>query len=213
VRAAEIDTSSSPGPDRALAQDAGGKACGRRRSSDAISNVTRRAVEKRAYAVRDDNSVLDLRVVDLSYDGCAVETIEPLVPGELLKLTMLGGLVVTATVRWYRDRRAGLLFDPDQFPSTYRPRLAERHHVAARASLRRSGRPSYPVSTFDLSAMGCKCEFIERPSIGERVWVTFVGLQPLEAEVSWLAESNLGLKFRTPIHPAVFELLLEKLQT
>jgi hypothetical protein len=177
-----------------------------------ISNVGRRAVEKRAYAVREDDSVLDLRVVDLSYDGCRVDTTERLVPGELLKLSVLGGGFVKATVRWYRDRQAGLLFDPDQLPSTYRERIAERLPVAAQVSLRRTGRLAYPVHTSDVSLMGCKCEFVERPGIGERVWVRFAGLQAIEAEVCWLADSNVGLKFRTPIHPAVFQLLLDRLQ-
>jgi hypothetical protein len=174
--------------------------------------LARRAVEKRAYAVREDNSVLDLRVVDLSYDGCRVETLERLVPGEMLKLSVLGSGFVKATVRWYKDRLAGLLFDPDQLPSTYRERNAERLHIAAQVSLRRSGRLGYPVRTSDLSPMGCKCEFVERPNIAERVWVKFAGLEAIEAEVCWLVGSCVGLKFKTPIHPAVFELLLARLQ-
>jgi hypothetical protein len=208
------DTGSLAIPDQAPPIEPNEGTSPRRRGSDArgITNVGRRAVERRAYAVRHDNSILDLRVLDLSYDGCAVETIERLVPGELLNLSMLGRGFVRATVRWYKDRRAGLLFDPDQLPNTCRERAAERLPIAAQMSLRRSGRLGYPVRTSDLSVLGCKCEFVERPSIGERVWVKFAGLQAIAADVCWLADSNVGLQFRNPIHPAVFEVLLHRLR-
>lgn len=208
----KIDTSIStvtdcPSPGKTVA---GARQQRRISETGGISNVARRTVEKRAYAVREDSSIIDLRVVDLSYDGCRVETVERLVPGELLQLSVLGGGFVKATVRWYKDRTAGLLFDPDELPSTYRERDTERLHVTLQITLRRAGRIAYPVQTSDVSVMGCKCEFVERPSIGERVWVKFVGLQAVEAEVCWLADAKVGLKFRTPIHPAVFELLLDR---
>jgi hypothetical protein len=171
----------------------------------------RRLVEMRAYAVRSDDSILDLQVVNLSYDGCAVETQESLIPGEFLKLSVLGRGFVNATVRWYQQRKAGLQFNPERVNRDMEERSAERLHIAAEIKLRRSGRISYPVQTVDLNRFGCKCEFIERPSIGETVWVKFSGLETVESEVCWLAEANVGLKFKTPIHPAVFTLLMNRL--
>lgn len=180
--------------------------------ADLISRAERRVVELRAYAVRFDDSILDLRVVDLSYDGCAVESTLRLIPGELLKLSVLGRGFVKATVRWYKGRKAGLLFDAKRRIPDQQERKAERLHIIAEVSLRRAGRINYSVRTSDLTRFGCKCEFVERPDIGERVWLKFGGLESLEAEVCWIAESSLGLKFKTPIHPAVFDLLLERVQ-
>jgi hypothetical protein len=164
----------------------------------------------RAYAVRSDNSILDLQVVNLSYDGCAIETQENLLPGELLKLSVLGRGFVNATVRWYQERKAGLQFDPERCNRDIEERSAERLSIATEITLRRSGRISYPVQTTDLTRFGCKCEFIERPSIRETMWVKFSGLESLESEVCWLADANVGLKFKTSIHPAVFTLLLNR---
>lgn len=172
----------------------------------------RRTVELRAYAVRFDDSIIDVRVLDLSYDGCAIETNVRLIPGELLKLSVLGRGVVKSTVRWYRARKAGLLFDPERKTREHQERAAERLAVAAEVSLRRSGRISYQVRTYDLTPFGCRCEFVERPTIQERVWVKFAGLESLLAEVRWIEGSSLGVKFDNPIHSAVFDLLLDRLR-
>ncbi len=61
---------------------------------------------------------------------------------------------------------------------------------------------------FDVSRFGCKAEFIERPALYERVWIKFDGLDLIEAIVCWVEESNLGLMYKNPIHPAVFDMLL-----
>jgi hypothetical protein len=177
-----------------------------------ITRSDRRTVEMRAYAVRYDDSIIDLRVLDLSYDGCGIETTAELIPGELLKLSVLGRGIVDARVRWCKHRKAGLLFDPEPRAQQHRERAAERLDIAAEVSLRRSGRISYPVRTFDLTRLGCGCEFVERPEINERVWVKFAGMESLASEVCWIAGSSLGLKFNTPIHPAVFDLLLSRLE-
>jgi hypothetical protein len=84
--------------------------------------------------------------------------------------------------------------------------------VSAQVGLRRSGRSSYPVRTADVTRFGCKCEFVERPEIGERMWIKFDGLDAIEARTCWLGGSDVGLKFEHPIHPAVFDLLLLRLQ-
>ena len=62
------------------------------------------------------------------------------------------------------------------------------------------------------SPSGCSINFVDRPSVGERHWVKFEGMDALEGEVRWVENFNAGLKFIRPIHPAVFELLLTKLR-
>jgi hypothetical protein len=63
----------------------------------------------------------------------------------------------------------------------------------------------------DLSPHGCKCEFVDRPKIGETLWLKFDGLETLGCTVSWVEGSNVGLQFARPIHHAVFEMLLYRL--
>jgi hypothetical protein len=65
---------------------------------------------------------------------------------------------------------------------------------------------------FDASAHGCKVEFVERPENQECVWVRFEGLEPIEALVRWLDGQCAGLQFSRPIHPAVFDLIAERLR-
>jgi hypothetical protein len=77
--------------------------------------------------------------------------------------------------------------------------------------LRRAGKVRHEVKIFDLSAFGCKAEFIERPELDERVWVKFDQLSPIEAMVCWTTGFKVGLEFERPIYPAVFELLLSRL--
>ena len=87
----------------------------------------------------------------------------------------------------------------------------ERKPVAAEVLLRRSAQSGYRVRVFDISPSGCRCEFVERPAIGERVWVKLDRLEPLESEVRWIEDANAGLRFIQPIHPAVFDMVLQRL--
>lgn len=171
----------------------------------------RRAVELAAYLIRSNKKIVDVKVVDLSYDGCSIHTLVPLTSGEKVKLSVLGRGAVNAVVRWYSSRRAGLLFVPDRDVRTHWPRKSERVEIHAEFSLRRSGRLSYRVRSFDVTRFGCKCEFVERPAVYERVWAKFDGLETIEAVVCWVEESSLGLMFTKTLHPAVFDMLLDRL--
>jgi len=68
------------------------------------------------------------------------------------------------------------------------------------------------VTVFDISPYGCKVEFVERPSMDEHVWIRFPGLEPIEGEVCWIDQPHAGVSFANSIHPAVFDLLLERLR-
>lgn len=173
--------------------------------------IERRSVELSGYLIRPTKEVVDVKVVDLSYDGCSVQTLVPLTAGEKIKLSILGRGGINGCVRWYKNRRAGLSFKPERASRTRWPRKARRIEVSGEASLRRRGRISYRVRLFDISQIGCKCEFVERPTIYEPVWIKFDGLESLEATVCWLEDSAVGLFYRNPIHGAVFSMLLDRL--
>jgi PilZ domain-containing protein len=177
-----------------------------------VKREARRAVEMRGYIVRANNEIVDVRILDLSYNGCGVETIVPLPVGERVHLSALGRGAVWATVQWYRARKAGLLFLPAKVPDKANGKRASRTAISAEALLRRTGKRSFRVTAFDLSTTGCKCEFVERPNIHERVWLKFAGLESLEAEVAWISGFHVGLTFCNPIHSAVFDMLVERLR-
>ncbi len=84
----------------------------------------------------------------------------------------------------------------------------ERLPMTAQVGVRRSGVHSFRVNVFNASAEGCKIEFIERPSVGERVWVKFDGLESLAGTVRWLDGHIGGVHFERPLHEAVFQRLI-----
>jgi len=75
------------------------------------------------------------------------------------------------------------------------------------ANIRRSGAHAFRVRVFDASRNGCKIEFIERPAVGERLWIKFDGLVAVEGIVRWVAGHVGGIEFVLPLHEAVFERL------
>jgi len=65
---------------------------------------------------------------------------------------------------------------------------------------------------FDLSPSGCKVDFVEKPKLGDKLWLKLPGLDALESEVRWLDGFAGGVQFVRAFHPAVFELHLARLK-
>jgi len=188
----------------------------RRREHGAVATdrEPRREVDLSGYAVLDDGTTFGLSVVDLSYDGCKVETEIALLPGLKLKVSIVGlGGAIAATVRWSKDGTAGLIFSAaGSAKASQKPRQHQRLELTAQVSLRRAGREHYQARLFDLTPTGCKVEFIERPKAGELLWVKFTALDSLEAIVRWVDGFYGGVEFARPIYPAVFDLLVARLR-
>lgn len=87
-------------------------------------------------------------------------------------------------------------------------RRSERVALQGEVRLRRFGSLPYHTQIFDLSPLGCRVEFVERPDVSESVWVRLPGLEPLEAEVRWIEGFAVGVQFMKPLHQAVFERLV-----
>ena len=92
------------------------------------------------------------------------------------------------------------------------PRETPRRTIAADVQLKRSVAANYTVHAYDLSERGCKVEIIERPRLGETVWVKFKGLEIMRATVRWTKGADAGLEFERPIDPRVLEWLLSQLR-
>ena len=174
----------------------------------------RRNVKLPAVAILGDGSAVSVTVLNLSYDGCRIGAPFVLSPGAQFTLSVLGLGKMQAYVRWYSDGFAGLSFSPEPIePTTETPRQHERASLEAKILVRRTGRKNYFVQTTDVSPAGCRVEFVDRPSVGERHWIKFDGLDALEGEVRWVEGFSAGLEFIRPIYPAVFELLLARLRS
>ena len=94
-----------------------------------------------------------------------------------------------------------------------RPRRNARVALQAEVQLRRSGQRHYRVDVHDVSRDGCRLEFVERPRLDEKVWVKFDKLDSIEANVCWLNGHDVGVEFARPIHPAVFDSLVQRLKS
>jgi hypothetical protein len=91
-------------------------------------------------------------------------------------------------------------------------RKSGRISVDAEVTLRRAGQHHYRVHAYDLSPLGCKLEFVERPQADERVWVKFDGMEALEGHVCWTEGFVVGIEFIRPMYPAVFDALVQRLR-
>lgn len=175
--------------------------------------VPRRAVSLGGYAIRAGGSTVDIGLLDLTYDGCGIETPVELQPGELLKLSVIGRGLIDAEVRWYKGGKAGLRFETDEPKAAAKvPRRSDRAGTSAEVRIRRIGQANYNVRMFDLSPEGCRIEVVERPRVGEQLMIKFDGLEVIQSEVCWIEDFIAGLKFERPLHPAVFDLLLTRLR-
>jgi hypothetical protein len=163
------------------------------------------------YLVGQGGKTHAIQLIDLNYGGCGIRTPVELSPGEAVKLSVLGRGAIPAEVRWYADGKAGLDFEPAK--STRKPvdRRTGRVEVQGEIGLRAPGRTQYRIRVLDLSTDGCKVELVERPSVGDKMLAKFDGLEVLDAEVCWVEGHVAGLMFDRPVHPAVLDLLLERL--
>lgn len=177
------------------------------------SRENRRVVALPAHILCENGEISAVEVLDLSYDGCSVETCVELPEGSTVKLSVSGLGAHDAQVRWYADGKAGLAFAiQEDWEREYKPRACERIELTADIQLRRVGRKHYQARVFDISTHGCKVEFVERPRLGELVWVKFDGLEAIEAEVCWKDGFYGGVKFLRTIYPPVFDMLLARMK-
>ena len=183
------------------------------RDSDAGSSDRRRErrpVSMRGYIIRRGGATHVIQIIDLNYGGCGIQTPVELDPGEPIQLSVHNRGAIPAEVRWYDRGKAGLDFEPAP-PRAQVERQAPRIDVSAEVGLRSIGRNSFRVRVFDLSSQGCKVELVERPAVGDAMSVKFDGLDVLESTVAWIEGATAGLTFRQAIHPAVLDLLLQRI--
>src|SRR5690348_12062834 len=100
--------------------------------SHPIERRERRPVSLRGLAIRGDGSTAEIYLLDLSYEGCGIETHVALEAGEAVRLSVLRRGAIDAHVRWCKDGRAGLVFDPQVTERTaQQPRRSDRIALSA----------------------------------------------------------------------------------
>ena len=85
-----------------------------------------------------------------------------------------------------------------------------RRPVDHEVSVKKVGGFGFQLATQDVSPDGCRVELVEMVDTGERVIVRLPSIEPLGAEVAWVKGANAGLQFQRPLHPAVFEQLIDR---
>ncbi len=183
-------------------------------SLNPVERRERRPVALRGHAIVPSGWTAEIIVLDLYYDGCGIQIADQLKPGDIIRMSVLRRGVIEAHVRWYSNGRAGLVFEPEAAGADtdeQRQRQSDRVPLLAKVSMRRLGKVKYRVPVFDASPHGCRVEFVERPRDGELVSIQFEGLQSLDARVCWVESHCAGVEFERAIHPAVFDLLVERM--
>jgi hypothetical protein len=98
---------------------------------------------------------------------------------------------------------------PDEAPPRHCARAGLRKRVGVRARVREAGPIRYDVTLIDLSAYGFRGETFHHLRAGTPMWITLPGLSAIEAEVVWQRHEYFGCRFRQPLHPAVFDHIVE----
>jgi len=84
-----------------------------------------------------------------------------------------------------------------------------RKAVKLDARVRDRGAARLSIRVIDLSMTGFRAETAFTLTPGSTVWITLPGLAGLEAEIAWQRGEQIGAAFRQPLHPAVFEHIVE----
>lgn len=175
------------------------------------SREERRPTDLRGWFKRStDGSFWEFRITNLSYGGCRLETNAPLARGEVVKLCVERRGTIEGAVCWRRSGAFGLSFKVEKPKPVMWPRKASRHAFDTTVMLRRGGGRSHTTNAKDVSLHGCCLKLAHVPKVDEVMWVKLPGLEALESTVCWVKGFDCGLRFKTSIYPAVFDLLLAR---
>ena len=91
-------------------------------------------------------------------------------------------------------------------------RKAERIPLVADIDFRRTGEHRWRVNILDISPQGCRVEVPVRVKPEDMIWITFPGLEALQGKVCWIDEWIAGVEFDRPLHPAVFDMVEQRMR-
>ena len=103
--------------------------------------------------------------------------------------------------------------EADEAITLDRRQSARRSLERAELIMRRIGGFNFQVPLVDVSVGGCRIVLIEECVTGEDVIARFPQLEPLGGLVRWTEGTTAGVEFARPIHPAVFAMLLSRMES
>jgi hypothetical protein len=77
------------------------------------------------------------------------------------------------------------------------------------ATLRERGCSAAPVIIHDLSISGFRTEWPYNLRVGDLIWLKLPGFEAMPSIVAWNANFQVGCRFQAPLHPAVFERIVQ----
>ena len=98
--------------------------------------------------------------------------------------------------------------DPDDVGGDNRDSARAPFRIAATLRDRRSNK--FTVYLIDLSTSGFQAEAHPSLDPGAIVWLVIPGMEGLEATVMWRKRAVIGCRFNQPLHPAVFDHLVQR---
>lgn len=91
------------------------------------------------------------------------------------------------------------------------PRRAKRVALRADIEFRRTGEHRWRVNILDFSPEGCRVDIPVKVDVDDTVWISLPGIETIQGTVCWVREWEVGVEFTKPLHPAVFEMVRERM--
>ena len=91
-------------------------------------------------------------------------------------------------------------------------RKAERIPLRADIDFRRTGEHRWRVNIVDISPQGCRVELPVRVAPDDMIWITVPGIEALQGKICWVDEWVAGVEFEHPLHPAVFDMVEQRMR-
>ena len=91
------------------------------------------------------------------------------------------------------------------------PRRSHRQPLSCEVEFRRRGGNPYRVELVDLSREGCRLKPPIQLDPGDPAWLRIPEMEAIAAHIVWAKEWDVGLEFDHPFHPAVLDLVIERL--
>jgi hypothetical protein len=91
-------------------------------------------------------------------------------------------------------------------------RKAERVALHADIDFRRTGEHRWRANITDVSPQGCRVEVPVSVKQDDMIWITFPGLEALQGKICWVDGWVAGIEFDRPLHPAVFDMVEQRMR-
>jgi hypothetical protein len=93
------------------------------------------------------------------------------------------------------------------------PRRAERVSLRADIEFRRTGEHRWRVNILDFSPEGCRVDLPVRVLVDDVVWISLPSIETIQGTVCWVKEWEAGIQFASPLHPAVFDMVRNRMRS